>query len=476
MLSRHQLEVFRTRLQDSSLIAIAAVMMLAGLLPVVLQGTANAATLSNRSVTISTSQPDATGVDYGFTFTTQSSTTIQSLSFQFCTTPLGTCILPGTDGSPTAAEKIDVSQVTASSGAFTGTNATAFADYTGADAGGCTEADGGSGVATQFCATRTEALSEAAGVKTFQITGISNPIIAAGNNEQVYIRVVTYSDTAFATAVDNGVVAASIVNQLTVTGRVQERLVFCVFALTDAAGSGTVGSGAGNLPTDCAASEAAASSSVDIGVIDNTTTAVSPVDNNPPTATGNDRFGTAVVNTNASNGVTLTYFAQLAGSGTNELRAFRVPGSTCNLSGTSLVDQCFISADDTTPETLTAGTERFGMYMACVENSSTSLVVGTTSNLGSGGSGAGTGGTFSSVYADGAANLAALQDSGSDCENEAGPYDIAWRDSGTAQALISSSTVVDDEMVKLRFGATAAATTPTGSYTVASTYIATPVF
>jgi hypothetical protein len=445
------------------------------LAPLLLNSQVEAATITSRSVRIDSSQPDLAGVGYNFTFTTITNAAIQSMIYQFCNTPLGTCVLPGTDGTPTAAERIDVDAGTASSGAFTGTNATAFADVN-TDTGSCTDADTGSGTSTMFCANRTQAAAEAPGVKTFIISSITNPIIASGNNEQIYVRISLFSDTSFATPVDTGVVAASVVNQLTVTGRVQERLVFCVFALDDAAGSsGTVGGAATNYPTNCSAAEATASSSVDIGVVDNIAIARSPVDNTPPTFIGNDRFGAAMINTNASNGVTLTYFATAAGSGTNELRSFRVAGVTCNVSGTDITDQCFISADDTAGETFTAGTERFGMQIACIANSTTQAAAGTTSNLGSGGTGTGaSGGTFNTVYSNTDDNVA--DDGSDDCENSDAGVKFGWRDSGTAQALVHSSTVVDDELVKMRFGATASATTPTGTYTVATTYIATPVF
>lgn len=456
---------------------IAAIFSMASLMPIVLQRTASAATLSSRGVSISTSQPDADGVSYLFSFTTQSSTPIQSLVFQFCETPLGTCVLPG---GATAPDKIDVSQVTANAGAFTGTNATAFADYTGLDAGGCTEADGGSGVATMFCATRTQTLSETAGAKTFNILNISNPTIPSGNNEEVYVRITTYSDTAFATAVDDGTVAAAIVNQLTVTGRVQERLVFCVFALDDAAGSSaTVGSAATNFPTDCSAFEATASSNVDIGVIDNLGVARSPVANSPPSSLGNARFGAAQVNTNASNGVSVSYYATAATTGTNELRAFRVPGASCNITQPNFTDQCFRSAADNANAgtAIAAGGENFGAQIVCVTNSNTTTA-GTTANLGAGGNGTGSGNTFRTAYANGDITLAQLQDTPAtdDCENTEAGNTFAWNDTGTAQAIIGSSTVVDDELIKLRFGASANATTPTGTYSVASTFIATATF
>ncbi len=470
---------FRQIGRKARLVTLALMLSVSGLLPLLFQSSASAATLSSRSVTIATSQPDATGVNYSFGFTTITVAAIQSMTFQFCNTPLGTCVLPGTDGSPLASEKIDVSNVTAAPGAFTGTNATAFTEYSGADLGACSEGDGGSGVATMYCVQRTQAANEAAGAKTFVINSISNPIIAAGNNEQIYVRITTYSDSSFATAVDTGTVAASIVNQLTVTGRVQERLVFCVFALDDAAGSSaTVGTAATNFPTDCTAAEATASSNVDLGVIDNTSIARSPVANSPPTALGNARFGAAMINTNAANGVTLSYYATPATSGTNQLQSFRVAGSTCNASAAFVGDSCFVSTDNTAGETLAIGTERFGMQIVCVTDSATTTA-GTTSNLGTAGSnGTGTSGGFFSSYANGDTTLAQLQDTVAtdNCENTEAGNLMAWRDTGVAQAIISSTTVVDDELVKLRFGAAAAATTPTGTYTVASTFIATPTF
>lgn len=475
MLRSVQLNTLRDRIRTTSFSVVAGVMALSGLLPVVLQGTASAGTLSSRRVTISTSQPSATGVAYAFDFTLPGTSpandvAVQSMAFTFCTTPLGTCTLP-------TGMVVDRT-TTATDGGTSFTNVTAFTEYAGADAGGCTDADGGA-ASTQYCVTRTEATAEAAAdSKSIQVTAVTNPSIPSGNNTSVYVRINIYSDTAFATGVHDGTVAASIVNQLTVTGRVQERLVFCVFALDDAAASsGTVGTAATNFPTDCTATEATASSNVDIGVVDNLTIARAPVDNTPPTSLGNDRIGAAMINTNASNGVSLTYYASTAGSGTNELKAFRVAGATCDVSGSSVVDQCFISADEAAGETFTAGTERFGLNIVCKTDSGTTTA-GTTANLGAGGNGAGTGNTFNTVYANGDTTLANIQDTGGDdCENQVGEGNMyGWNDTSTAQALISSNTVVDDELVKLRFAATANATTPTGTYTVASTFIATPTF
>ncbi len=474
----------RETITRNGTILVALSFALSGFMPIILSNNANAAQLTSRNVTLTSSQPNVNGVDYQFNFTTTgTAVAVQSMVFTFCTAPLGACVLPG---GALAADKLDVSHVTAAPGTFTGTNATAFTEYSGADSGACNSADGGSGVATQYCVTRSETATEAAGIKQFTVTGVSNPTIPTGNTLSIYVRVTLYSDAAFGTEVHDGTVAAAIVNQLSVTGRIQERLVFCVFALDDAAGSGTVGAGAGEQPTDCSATEANASTSVDIGVIDNLGIAHSPVNNAPPTSLGNDRFGAAIVNTNASSGVAMTYYSTAATTGTEELRAFRVPGATCVNGGTSLVDQCFVSADDSAGEVFTAGTERFGIQIACVANSTTASARGTTSNLGKSGggtpayvSGTGSAGSYNTVY-DSGRTTDLDDDATDDCENNPGGTLLSekygWRDSGTAQPLISSVSVVDDEMVKFRLAATANATTPTGTYTVSSTYIATPTF
>lgn len=470
MLNIFKLDSLRTALEKSAVWIAVAMMALAGLTPIILQNTASAAQLTSRNVVITTSQASATGVNYRFNFTLPTSVDVQSILFQFCTSAQGTCTKPtGLDINYT---------LTSLNASQTFSEATAFTEFTGADAGACDDHNNGTPAnSTEYCVTRTDTDSETDSVnKSIQIDNITNPSVS-GNNTPVYTRIYLYSDTAFATQEHEGVVVASIINQLSVTGRVQERLVFCAFALDDtSASNATAGTANGEQPSSCAATEAGEEYDVDIGIIDNSTIAQSPVDNNPPTSLGDDRFPALQVNTNASNGVAITYYATAASTGTEELRAFRVGGATCVNGGTDLQDQCFISADETTGETFTAGTERFGLQIACVANLGTSgSDLGSTNNLGADGTGNGTAGTFNAVYSntddDVDDNVATR-----DCENEDTGVKFAWNDTSTAQALISSDTVVDDEIVKMNFGATAAATTPTGTYTAAGTFIATATF
>ncbi|HET9411538.1 MAG TPA: hypothetical protein VFO38_01680, partial [Candidatus Saccharimonadales bacterium] len=191
-------------------------------------------------------------------------------------------------------------------------------------------------------------------------------------------------------------------------------------------------------------------------VLDNSAVYVSGPSN---TASGDNGVnGAAMVRTNANNGVIVSFFPE-AGTGTNHTRALRVSGATCTADAfpsTSNTDQCFNSAN-TTQATFTAGTEKFGMTIAgtnCGSTTAYTCVFASSSNkLAAGaewdGSGAGTFGT-------------------------AGGF--AWHENATATTIASSPSVVDDEVLMLKFAGTANITTPTGSYGVTSTYIATATF
>jgi hypothetical protein len=407
------------------------VLILAGFSPLVVgPNAAYGLELSDRKATISTSKASQTDVEFVFSFNIpNTAATKAGIIYEFCTTPLGTC---NTTGWTLTGFTHD---------AQTGwpNNATAFAAHGASDENDCTQS---TDAATMICFERDETVATATtgGAVTHTISGINTD----ATFQTVYIRIATYSDDDFQTAdlLDSGVVAVAIVRQLTVNGRIQERLAFCVFAIDDAAA----------MPADCAT--APTTTTIDIGIIDSTTVAISPVDNNPPTTQGNDFYGGLQVNTNAQDGVAITYFPETASLGTNELRSFRVPGATCDVSGTSTIDQCFIDASNA-GETFTAGTERFGMYIPCIDTTQ-----GITANL-----------TATTAY-NGSDNTTTTS---VDCENEAAT-DFAWSDSTTAASLASSTTVVEDEIVKVRFAAAANAITPTGSYTVVSTYIATPQF
>lgn len=437
MLNLLPLTSLQSKVKKFAIYLQVAVLMAAGLAPLAVTGSASAAQLTSRSVTISTSEASATGVEYAFEFDVPTATPVQGIIFEFCTTPLDSCTLP-------TGMSVDRS-VAGVSGTQTFTQSTAFTEYASTDLGDCDDSDGGSS-STQYCVSRTQVSNEDADGKAITLTGIVNPSIPSGNNATVYVRVMLYSDASFATQVHEGTVAASVNEQLTVNGRVQEKLVFCVAAIDDG------GAGDGDMPADMTECSTESETVVDLGIIDNSSIARSPVADNPPSSQGNDRYGVAMVNTNASGGVAITYFAESDGTGTEQLRSFRVPGATCDPSDADEFDQCFVPAEYTSE--ITSGNEAFGLNVPCV------VADGATQNI-----------VVDDVYDnDGTTTYSA------DCENTETDYYYNWNTSATADLVADSTSAVDDEMLKLSFAATAAATTPTGSYTVTSTYIATPTF
>jgi hypothetical protein len=442
---------FTRSVNVASALVFAFGVAMAALLPILLSGQVNAATLTSRNLTMSTSRASATGVNYQFNFTLPSGTAVQSMIFEFCTTPLGACTHPtGQDNNYTLA---------ATSATQTFSEATLFTEYAGADLGACDDHNNGTPAnSTEYCVSRTDTDAETAAAKQLTITTVTNPSTEAS----FYPRIHIYSDASFGTEVHSGVVAGAVVNQLTVTGRVQERLQFCVAAIGDGGGTDTT------LPADVATCIALSETTVDIGVIDNVSAiSMAPVDNTT-SLLGDDEYGIAMVNTNASSGVGITFFAEDASavlsSDTDQLKSFRVIPTDCAAAATDLTDQCFRSAagDTTGGTSLTIGAERFGVYVPCVDTTqgvtATPMTVDTDFD--------GFDATTASVV---------------DCEN-ADKSDngslptVAWNDTATASTIATSAGVLDDPIVKLSFAATASATTPTGTYTVVTTYIATGTF
>lgn len=449
-------DALRDRFRKIQYLVVAVLFTLALAMPLMISSKANAQSLTQRSVTISTSEGDATGVSYDFSFNLPGSdVAVQGILFEFCTTALGACALPtsmdvqgSTDvGAETWEETTDTWEV-----------------YAGADAGACDQ-----GVNTyQLCLERGDTDTETAGgaTKTVEITGVENPTLA-GNFTNVFIRVTLYSDTAYATLIHDGTVVAAIVRQITVNGRVAERLDFCVGAVLDD------NSGGGGEDTELAAigdnqvcTDLPGDAVIDIGVLDDSAVYISPVTADPITG-ANGHYGVAAVKTNASNGVVVSFFAEdtasVSGGDIDNLKAFRVAPTDCaadQTTGAGLLDQCFRSAASTGEDfgALTGGTqERFGMQVSCFEQND------------------GTRSTTTALTGDADFTDSDVTD-GVDCEDDDDDSNLAWNETATAADLASSTGVVDDELIKFNFGATTSSTTPTGAYTVISTYIATATF
>jgi hypothetical protein len=260
--------------------------------------------------------------------------------------------------------------------------------------------------------------------------GITNPTVPGS----FYGRILTYTTDTVAQAytsvspgafLDDGGIAMSVANELTITARVQEVLEFCIGTDAD--------STLANADTDSCS--LVAGTDLDLGVVDSNSIAKTSTIDVP-----ND--GVALIRTNALNGAVVYYKAeQNAGSG-----QLKIAGATC--SGVSLADACFNSTG-TTQTAIVAGTELFGMTLRDLNTTSGGATTALSCNAdydgdGSCGTGAVTG--------------------------------YAWDDSGSFDTIASASGPVDDEKVSIEFAATASPTTPTGLYTVTANFVATSTF
>jgi hypothetical protein len=394
--------------------------------------TVSAAQVTNRRINISTSVVGATGVTYDVQFRPVSSTAIQGIVIDFC------------QNSPLVGLACDTDEGVA--------NAPGAGSISVAHTGGpyTFNVEDNTGATNKLILTRAAGMAvDTAANVTFSFTA-NNPTGTSGNPNapgSFYGRIITFADDADALTydssstgannpgdkLDDGGVALSTARQLTVEARVQEVLEFCVGALL-----------ASENPQNCTVGPmTTGSTTVDLGVIDSTTESVSPV---AAANGGNERTGAMIIRTNAFGGAVIQYKAELnAGSGT-----LKVPSAVCLASDNSTpdilsgsnVDQCFnsaISAND-----LSLPGEKFGMAVGLVED------LASTDNL--------------------AKNLSTYNYDGID------PDGFEWDASGATQQIAASGTVMDYERLWLHFAARAAATTPTGAYSVTSTYIATATF
>ncbi|HEX4774689.1 MAG TPA: hypothetical protein VH234_04180 [Candidatus Saccharimonadales bacterium] len=402
-----------------------------------LNATATAQQITNRSVVISTAQAGATA-NYSFTFTPAQTTQVQSLTIQTCTTPLGAC---------TAPSGINLSGGTISQSGWQGATSFTKNTTTNTATGNCVNVD-------VLCLTRSDTTTQTTTAHAITDTGVvnqDNTNCSAAANCTFFERITTYSSTTFTTQVDAGVVASSTTQLFTVNAAIQEVLSFCI-------GSTTIDDADTTTPPTCST---ISGTSLNLGVLDSGHVNISPV---PAIDKGDGNNGLAELSTNAFNGTTVAYDA-VQQSGTNHKGTLRVAGATCN-AGNVNTDQC-INAIGATRSTLTAATEAFGMTIAGVNCKNTAgytcTYAGNTYNLRKASNYDGTG--VATTY---------LADAGQITGTTAGGY--AWDESGTAETIASSATVVDKEALILKFAATPTIVTPTGSYTAQADFVATPTY
>lgn len=426
-------------------IATAVALSITVLLPMFSGLVVQAAEMQNRSVTVDKAYTGATDVSFTFQYDINNvSETKAGIRYEFCDAALGACTMPAGMDVQTA------NTHDAQSG--WATDATAFAPVSeAADVGECTANTN----SYMLCYSRDEAVATGVtgGTATHTISGITAP----SGPDTVYVRVFLYENDDFLNAnqlvfngtQERGIVAAAFTNQLTVSATVAEYLEFCV-GTQDADTNG-------NSTDNCSD---ITGTTMNIGTIPFNGICYSALGTaNNPCENDDGREGYAMVATNAANGVTISYYAEQDSSNGNNNKdgSLKIQGADCTATVGDTTDQCFESAG-TTSIGFTAGTENFGMTIREVNSDNGGL----TSNVA----------RDQAYNGDGVADAEGCADAGVTPDLDC----WAWDETGAVDEIASSPSVVDDEMLVLTFAAAASLTTPTGTYAVTSTYIATPTF
>jgi hypothetical protein len=222
---------------------------------------ASAAQITARSVVIGSSIASAT-TTYSFGFTVPSTTVVKSASFTACTTASGTCTTPA---------------------GFSVASSTLTAQPTNlGDASGWTVSTATPG---SLRLSKSANVATPTGAQTVGFSGVVNP---STTNATFFVRMATYSDATWTTAIDAGTVATSTAGQVTVTVVIDESLTF---------------------------------------TLANTTVAL----NTPTTSSTGTGTSAMTVSTNAVNGYSVGYSGTTLTSGANTINAMSSPtASTVN--------------------------------------------------------------------------------------------------------------------------------------------------
>jgi hypothetical protein len=443
--------LFKTTSKRSTSILLALFVVVGALAPLLLSPQASAAQILNRSLSISSAVPGGTNVTYtvgdasnGFKFGT--SHIVKGMKFEVCSTAVGTCTHP-------------TGFSWASSGGYTLTNwqdATSFTKHT-TNTHDCD----GTNVAT-LCISRSGASTpeNTSSNHRIVVTGVVNPNstnCSSNPNCTFFVRMTSYTTATYvASGTDTGTVASSTVQTLTVNAAVAEVLNFCVGATTVDDATTTTG-------TDCST---IGNTSLNIGTLDTSATNASPVTGNG----GDSRNGVAMIRTNAASGATISYDA-IQQSGTNHKGALRISGATCTADAnpsTDNTDQCINSQGPTQGafNATTDTTEKFGMTIAGVNCGSTTAY--------SCAFGSGTYHVTRAAAYDGTGGNTYPTDAGAVVGATNAGY--AWQEDGSIVQIASSSTVVDDEALILKFASHPMITTPFGLYAAQADFIAVPTY
>jgi hypothetical protein len=441
---------FRDIVLKKTYVAVALTLLVSVLAPVLSSSTASAVGFTTRSLSLSNNTTTASLATTTYSFSviapTGANTSLGSVEVDFCTTALyGACATP------------------------TGMVVTGAAIGTSSPAGGGTVTSSqtgtpntnlvSSGTAPQvrfkWGSVQTLTLPQTV---TFTFTTMQNPTSAG----TFYARVGFFSDTSYTTFTDKGTVAQSVQALQNVSFKVAETLSFCVGSLATGTFAYTTFNAA-TLGTGCSDT---AGTSVSLGTAPGLTTAcITPVSTHTSTcndsSTGSDRYGYAMVQTNAGNGVVIGYRPNNNGS-TFQNKTLEIASSTCAaFASANRADGCFnpvnedaaLAIGNVAPFLTTSSTEEFGMSVPrknTVGRGTTNLNL-NTSSTGYGFTGEVTGGTACST---GAA-------AGQDCWN--------WHRTGSptiASSSAGATSAIDWEAIQLMFAAKPSTVTPVGSYQV----------
>ena len=438
----------------------AAALVLSTALPMLTSSNpANALQILDRYVDMDSSASDAE-TNYDVSFQLPDSVTFGAIRVEFCNEDP----LPGEACNVSTTEGDSVPELDADAGsAITITNfavADAPGDTTNNEAVNCPgslDTAHGAGSNLNYldirCNSSTVTTSTGGGAAdtdyvNFTITNIDNPdnTTSGTDNDTFYVRIYTFAADASPTAYNaagaplgnyEGGLAMSTAQQINVTARVQEELVFQV--------------GADEIADDCATFT---QTTVDLGVLDSSGVNFASTD---PNAAADSDVACLEVTTNAANGVTVSYIGDNLANGA-------CTGSTDTENGTpDETDLCINSdldgsdADNNTNSAdpdIAAGTEQWGLSVIddTIDNNPSATT--DTTNL-----------TADTVY-DGTVTNAGAADIVDNWTFVANTNDI----------VCSSTTVVNAELCQVDMAGTAAITTPTGIYTTTLTFIATATF
>jgi hypothetical protein len=414
---------------------VAVTALLLGLLvPFINPLTAEAAQVTARSIEMQSSEAGVEN-DYTITFTVPDNGTenIGSFRVEFCNNDP----LPGTTCTNTAVGD-DVPQVDANAGNIATLSGTPTFD-------GETIAMSAPSVGDRHLDFTLGSATDITGDEVFQVTvlDVNNPsnTTEVDNNNTFYARLYTFASTtppAIANPVtgynNEGGVALSTAEVITIDARVQEILDFCVGTQITTTGDCSTISG----------------NSIDLGVLDQTqVTRSSALNGTAGTCDLNfDECAILVVTTNATaDGVAINYRAE----------GFDV-GSTCpggTTAGGPVTDQCLNPVHESVQTTISVASEAWGIAVI----NSTAHGDSTTSNLT----------RANDVYA--AYNFASSGYAVND-----GNTPIALAQSDLTGDNTPEARVVDREQLEIEIAASPAYTTPSGSYQTTLEFIATGTF